>query len=76
MQKWDKKYPHVRYGAMFSGWLYESMDITRETAKIKVEVTHNHLEGIKGAKAIASAIFLTRNGSIKHEIEDYVKTGV
>lgn len=38
-------------------------------------ITHNHPEGIKGAKAIALAIFLARKGAtkqeIKHKIESY-----
>ena len=31
-------------------------------------MTHNHPEGIKGAEAIAMAIFLARNGASKEEI--------
>ena len=34
--------------------------------------THNHPEGIKGAEAVASAIFLARNGSSKEEIKNYI----
>ncbi len=54
------------------GWLYENIDVTRGVAKITAEVTHNHPEGIKGAEAVASAIFLARNGSNKDEIENYI----
>ena len=35
-------------------------------------VTHNHPEGIKGAQAIASAIFLAREGKNKEQIADYI----
>ncbi len=35
-------------------------------------MTHNHPEGIKGAEATASVIFLARNGASKEEIKDYV----
>jgi len=35
-------------------------------------VTHNHPEGIKGAQATATAIFLARQGRSKDEIRDYV----
>lgn len=35
-------------------------------------VTHNHPEGIKGAEATASAIFLARSDSSKGEIKDYI----
>ena len=54
------------------GWLYKNIDVTREIAKITADATHNHPEGIKGAEAVASAIFLARNGSSKDEIEDYI----
>ena len=44
-------------------------------AKKSAEITHNHPEGIKGAQAIALAIFLARTGNskavIKKAIEDH-----
>ena len=42
-------------------------------AKISAEVTHNHPEGIKGAQAIASSIYLARHGATKREIKSYVE---
>ena len=42
-------------------------------AKISAEVTHNHSEGIKGAQAIASSIYLARHGATKEEIKSYVE---
>ena len=36
------------------------------------EVTHNHLEGLKGAEAVAVCIFLARQGKSIFEIRDYV----
>lgn len=54
------------------GWLYDSLERTREVAKLTAEVTHNHPEGIKGAEAIASAIYMARTGSTKDEIRDYI----
>ncbi len=54
------------------GWLYDSMERTREVAVATAEVTHNHPEGIKGAEATAAAIFLARNGASKEEIREYV----
>jgi ADP-ribosylglycohydrolase len=36
-------------------------------------VTHNHPEGIKGAEATASAIYMARNGSSKEEIKEYIE---
>ena len=54
------------------GWLYENIDVTRKIARITAEVTHNHPEGIKGAEAVASAIFLARTGSSKEDIKGYI----
>lgn len=55
-----------------AGWLFDSLPETRHAARLTAEVTHNHPEGIKGAEAIASAIYLARNGSGKDEIRDYI----
>ena len=52
-----------------AGWLYNTMDETRRIARLTAEVTHNHPEGIKGAEATASAIFLARTGHGKDEIK-------
>ena len=54
------------------GWLYDDIDTTRKMAALTAEVTHNHPEGIKGAEATASAIFLARTGHSKDEIRQYV----
>lgn len=45
----------------------------RHAAKLSAEVTHNHPEGIKGAEATASAIFLARTGHSKAEIKEYIE---
>ncbi len=55
-----------------AGWLYDTIERTREVAGATADVTHNHPEGIKGAEAVASVIWLARNGSSKEEIKDYV----
>lgn len=55
-----------------AGWLYETIERTREAARWTAEVTHNHPEGIKGAEATASAIFLGRNEISKEKIRDYI----
>ena len=44
-----------------------------EQAKRSAEVTHDHPEGIKGAQAVASAIFLARTGQSKEQIKGYVE---
>lgn len=56
-----------------AGWLYDSLEKTRVVAKATANVTHNHPEGIKGAEATTSAIFMARNGSSKEEIKKYIE---
>ena len=56
-----------------AGWLFDTLDKTLEMAKVTAEVTHNHPEGIKGAEATASAIYLARTGSTKAEIKAYIE---
>lgn len=55
-----------------AGWLYDTLEETRKVARWTAEVTHNHPEGIKGAEATASAIFLARTGVDKEEIRVYL----
>ena len=54
------------------GWFFESLEKTREVARWSAEVTHNHPEGIKGAEATASVIWMARNGYFKVQIKEYV----
>jgi ADP-ribosylglycohydrolase len=54
------------------GWAYNSLDEVLMQAKKSAEVTHNHIEGIKGAQAVASAIFMARNGSTKEDIKEFI----
>lgn len=54
------------------GWLYDSMERTREVARATAEVTHNHPEGIKGAECTAAAIYMARTGKTKEEIKQYI----
>lgn len=42
-------------------------------ARLSAEVSHNHPEGIKGAEATASAIFMGRIGHSKAEIKAYIE---
>ncbi|WP_066738434.1 ADP-ribosylglycohydrolase family protein [Butyrivibrio sp. AE2032] len=55
-----------------AGWLYDTIERTREVARWTAEVTHNHPEGIKGAESTASAIFMARKGASLDEIRDYI----
>lgn len=54
------------------GWMYDSLERTRKVASATAEVSHNHPEGVKGAEAVASAIYLSRVGKSKQEISDYI----
>lgn len=53
-------------------WLYDDLDTVRRMARLSAEITHNHPEGIKGAEATASAIFMARQGYSKSDIKDYI----
>ena len=57
-----------------AGWLFDSLEETRHMARLTAEVTHNHPEGIKGAEAAASAIYLARTGRGKDEIKAYIES--
>jgi len=56
------------------GWLYDTLEETRNMAIVSAVVTHNHPEGIKGAESIASAIYMARNGRSKEEIKAYIES--
>ena len=55
------------------GWFFDDIKTTRRVAVLTAAVTHNHPEGIKGAEAAASVIFLGRTGHSKEEIREYVE---
>jgi ADP-ribosylglycohydrolase len=54
------------------GFAFETQDRVLDEAKKSAEITHNHIEGIKGAEATALAIFMARNGATKSEIRDTI----
>ena len=54
------------------GWLYDTIERTREVARWTSEVTHNHPEGIKGAESTAAAIFMARTGASQEAIKKYL----
>lgn len=55
------------------GWLFDTLERTRQVARWSAEVTHNHPEGIKGADATASVIWHSRNGYSKEQIKEFVE---
>jgi len=54
------------------GWYAKSVEEAIDEAKKSAEVTHNHPEGIKGARATAAAVFMARTGKSKDEIKSYI----
>ena len=52
------------------GWVANSEEEVKILSKAVTEITHNHPEGIKGAEAIAMAIFLALHSSSKEEIKE------
>ena len=54
-------------------WLYDNLEDINKYAEITASVSHNHLEGIKGACAIASAIYLASEKKSKDEIKKYIE---
>ncbi len=75
----DNHEPYYSYGNGSAmrvspvGFAYDTLDEVLEQAEKSAAVTHNHPEGIKGAGAVASAIFLARLGEDKNRIREYVE---
>jgi ADP-ribosylglycohydrolase len=55
--------------AFYANTLGECLDLAYKSAVI----THNHEEGIKGAQAIAEAIFLARSGAGKYDMKNVLE---
>jgi ADP-ribosylglycohydrolase len=55
------------------GFAFEDLHEVLAEAERSAAVTHNHPEGIKGAQAVAAAIFLARKGSDKNEIKRFIE---
>lgn len=51
-------------------WAAGSMSETERLARLVTEVSHDHPEGIKGAQAVAAAIFSARKGTNKQRIKE------
>jgi ADP-ribosylglycohydrolase len=54
------------------GFAFDSMDDVLKYAKMSAEVTHNHPEGIKGAQAVATAVYSARIGTSKEDIRSEI----
>ncbi|AHE99087.1 crystallin [Thioalkalivibrio paradoxus ARh 1] len=56
------------------GYAFDDLDTVLRQAEAFTVVTHNHPEGIKGAQAVAAAIFLARTGETRDAIRDTIET--
>ena len=81
-RKWVESADRAPYGAPTNGsamrvapvaWYAKSLDECLALAKTTAEVTHNSEEGIRGAQAVAAAIFLNRTGKSKADIKSYIE---
>ncbi|GHU71972.1 hypothetical protein FACS1894184_19400 [Clostridia bacterium] len=77
----DDRQPYNSYGNGSAmrvspcGWYFSDYDETLRIAETSAAVTHNHPEGIKGAQAVAAAIYMARNGKDKQEIKNVIMSG-
>jgi ADP-ribosylglycohydrolase len=55
------------------GFAFNTLDDVLREARLSAVVTHNHPDAIKGAQAVASAVFLARNGVSKAEIKQCIE---
>ena len=80
-RKWLKSWSHKPYNSWGNGsamrvsaigFLFDSEEKVLVEAKKSAEITHNHIEGIKGAEATALAIFMARKGKSKNQIRERI----
>jgi len=55
------------------GFACSRLDEVLKLARRSAEVSHNHPEGIKGAQAVAAAVFMARRGDKKDKIAGYIE---
>ena len=55
------------------GLYAKTLDEALALAALTASVSHNHPEGVKGAQAIATSVFLCKQGKSKQEIKAYVE---
>ncbi len=78
---WILKKSRIPYNSFGNGaamrvsaiaWAFDTLEDVQKYAELSAAVTHSHPEGIKGACAIASAIYLARKGKLQEEIKLYI----
>jgi ADP-ribosyl-[dinitrogen reductase] hydrolase len=58
------------------GWAFAGLAQTLEEAARSAAPTHDHPEGIKGAQAVAGAIWMARQGKSKAEIKTWLEESI
>lgn len=54
-------------------WAFDTLEEVLIWAKASAAATHQHPEGIRGAQAIAGAVFLARRGESREEVQSFVQ---
>lgn len=76
--EWIKSENHIPYGSWGNGsamrvspvgWVARDIGETMQLAKLTADVSHDCIEGERGAQAVALAVFLARLGFEKDEME-------
>ena len=55
------------------GFMAESLEEAESLGQQQAEITHNHVEGLKGARCAAGCVFLAKSGKSKEEVLAYAK---
>ncbi len=56
------------------GWFFDDIDTVEKVAEIQARLSHNHPDPICGAKAVAVAVLLARQGRTKDEIREFISS--
>jgi ADP-ribosylglycohydrolase len=56
-----------------AGWAFGTLEETLDRVRLYTAVTHDHPEGIKGAQAVAGAIWMARHGSSRADLRGWVE---
>lgn len=81
-RKWimtDDPQPYNSYGNGSAmrvspcGWAAGSLEEAKELSKLVTRISHNHPEGMKGAEAVAVAVYLAKSGESMENIRKYIE---
>jgi ADP-ribosylglycohydrolase len=56
------------------GWAFDTVGQVLDEAERSAAVTHNHVQGIKGAQAVALGVYLARAGTDKRQMKTEIET--